>query len=77
MSVLRAGDKFRRRFGRVKVFLDGVELWGVWYIDRRRRVMRTYDVNGDRQYVLNEKGNGVLSKQIRWKRRQNLVLQSV
>lgn len=51
---------------RYRVFLNGKEIHGVWYVDVRRGVIRTYDAydKGEQGAVLTEEGS-VMSKELR------------
>lgn len=75
--IYRTGGKFLRKHGRRRVILDGIEIKQVYYIDRRRRVLRTFDTRGDGQPHLDATGLDVERKEIRWKRRQKLELQPI
>jgi hypothetical protein len=51
-----------RAFMGGRVFLDGVEIFQAWYINTDTRVIKTYDVLGDRKpHSIRECGNGIPS----------------
>lgn len=75
--VYRASQKFLNKYGRFRVFLDDVEILQVYYIDRRRRRLRTFDTRGDGKPHMDLSGRDVERKEVRWKPRQKLRLESL
>ena len=65
-------DKWLDHYGPHRVYLDGVEMKGVFYIDRRRRVMRMHKTDAEGNFVIE---NDIVPKvEIRWKPKNKLEL---
>jgi hypothetical protein len=82
--------RFMRKGKRWKVFLDGVLIFSVFYLDRRRRILKTFDVLDNGAIATATRGcpfpidpswdapiGGVLSKTIKWKPRQKLIIRRI